>query len=75
MIDIFIVCDVWVVDDDCGVCFVLVEVLCDVGYVVCEFGDVVSVCDVLKIVCFVLLFIDVCMFGEDGLVLLGELKV
>lgn len=67
---------VWVVDDDCVVCFVLCIVLCDVGYQVDGFDGVVVVLLVLDVqIVLDLLFIDVCMFGDDGLVLFDKFKV
>ncbi len=66
--------DVWVVDDDRGVRFVLAEALRDAGHAVREFGDVASVRDALTTARPALLLTDVRMPGEDGLALLGELK-
>src|SRR5690242_798839 len=66
--------DVWVIDDDRGVRFVLAEALRDAGHAVREFGDVASVREALKTARPALLLTDVRMPGEDGLALLGELK-
>ena len=66
--------DVWVVDDDRGVRFVLAEALRDAGHAVREFGDVASVRSALRQARPALLLTDVRMPGEDGLGLLGELQ-
>ncbi len=66
--------DVWVIDDDRGVRFVLAEALRDAGHLVREFGDVASVRDALTTARPALLLTDVRMPGEDGLALLAELK-
>ncbi len=66
--------DVWVIDDDRGVRFVLVEALRDAGHAVREFGEVASVRAALKTTRPALLLTDVRMPGEDGLTLLAELK-
>ena len=66
--------DVWVIDDDRGVRFVLAEALRDAGHVVREFGDVAHVREALDTARPALLLTDVRMPGEDGLALLAELK-
>ena len=66
--------DVWVVDDDRGVRFVLAEALRDAGHTVREFGDVASVREALTSARPALLLTDVRMPGEDGLALLAEWK-
>jgi len=66
--------DVWVVDDDRGVRFVLAEALRDAGHAVREFGDVASVREALTSARPALLLTDVRMPGEDGLALLAEWK-
>lgn len=66
--------EIWVVDDDRGVRFVLVEALRDAGLTVREFGEVASVRAALQNERPALLLTDVRMPGEDGLALLGELQ-
>ncbi|MGA0588498.1 nitrogen regulation protein NR(I) [Dyella sp. KRB-257] len=66
--------DVWVIDDDRGVRFVLAEALRDAGHAVREFGEVASVREALTTARPALLLTDVRMPGEDGLALLAELK-
>jgi len=66
--------EIWVVDDDRGVRFVLAEALRDAGLAVREFGEVASVRDALSDSRPALLLTDVRMPGEDGLGLLGDLQ-
>lgn len=66
--------EVWVVDDDRGVRFVLVEALRDAGHPVREFGDVAGVREALQRSRPALLMTDVRMPGDDGLSLLAELQ-
>ncbi len=66
--------EIWIVDDDRGVRFVLAEALRDAALVVREFGDVGSVRTALKQARPALLLTDVRMPGEDGLSLLSELS-
>jgi two-component system nitrogen regulation response regulator GlnG len=65
--------EIWVVDDDRGVRFVLAEALRDAGLRVREFGEVAAVRAALGEARPALLLTDVRMPGEDGLGLLGEL--
>jgi two-component system nitrogen regulation response regulator GlnG len=66
--------EIWIVDDDRGVRFVLAEVLRDAGLAVREFGEVGSVRTALLDARPALLLTDVRMPGEDGLSLLRELQ-
>jgi two-component system, NtrC family, nitrogen regulation response regulator GlnG len=66
--------EVWIVDDDRGVRFVLAEVLRDADLGVREFGEVAAVRAALREARPALLLTDVRMPGEDGLSLLGELQ-
>ena len=66
--------EIWIVDDDRGVRFVLAEALRDAGLTVCEFGDVASVRAALQKTRPALLLTDVRMPGEHGLSLLGALQ-
>jgi two-component system nitrogen regulation response regulator GlnG len=66
--------EIWIVDDDRGVRFVLAEVLRDAGLAVREFGEVDSVRTALLDARPALLLTDVRMPGEDGLSLLRELQ-
>jgi two-component system nitrogen regulation response regulator GlnG len=65
--------EIWIVDDDRGVRFVLAEALRDAALAVREFGDVLAVREALKKARPALLLTDVRMPGEDGLSLLTEL--
>jgi two-component system nitrogen regulation response regulator GlnG len=66
--------EIWVVDDDHGVRFVLAEALRDAGLGTREFGDVEAVRLALRHERPALLLTDVRMPGEDGLSLLVELQ-
>jgi two-component system, NtrC family, nitrogen regulation response regulator GlnG len=66
--------EIWIVDDDRGVRFVLAEALRDAGLAVREFDAVASVRTALREARPALLLTDVRMPGEDGLGLLGELQ-
>ncbi|OOG43611.1 nitrogen regulation protein NR(I) [Rhodanobacter sp. C05] len=66
--------EIWIVDDDRGVRFVLAEALRDAGLAVREFGEVASARTALQEACPALLLTDVRMPGEDGLSLLSELQ-
>jgi len=66
--------EIWIVDDDRGVRFVLAEVLRDAGLAVREFGEVGTVRAALHDDRPALLLTDVRMPGEDGLSLLRELQ-
>ncbi len=66
--------EIWIVDDDRGVRFVLAEALRDAALTVREFGDVSTVREALKKSRPTLLLTDVRMPGEDGLSLLSELQ-
>ncbi len=66
--------EIWIVDDDRGVRYVLAEALRDAGLAVREFGEVASVRTALHEARPALLLTDVRMPGEDGLGLLGELQ-
>jgi two-component system nitrogen regulation response regulator GlnG len=66
--------EIWIVDDDRGVRFVLAEALRDAALTVREFGDVSTVREALKKARPTLLLTDVRMPGEDGLSLLAELQ-
>ncbi|MEO7052555.1 MAG: nitrogen regulation protein NR(I) [Rhodanobacter sp.] len=66
--------EIWVVDDDRGVRYVLAEALRDAGLAVREFGDVETVRSALRHGRPALLLTDVRMPGEDGLSLLVELQ-
>lgn len=66
--------DIWIVDDDRGVRFVLAEALRDAGLAVREFGDTASVRVALRDTTPALLITDVRMPGEGGLALLDELR-
>jgi two-component system nitrogen regulation response regulator GlnG len=66
--------EIWIVDDDRGVRFVLAEALRDAGLTVREFGEVASVRAALLETRPALLLTDVRMPGEDGLSLLNELQ-
>ena len=66
---------IWVVDDDRSVRFVLATALREAGYVVDAFEDAASVLAALDRGALPeLLFTDVRMPGDDGLVLLEKLK-
>ena len=67
--------EVWIVDDDRGVRFVLAEALRDAGMGVREFGEVAAVRAALREARPALLLTDVRMPGEDGLSLLADLQV
>jgi two-component system nitrogen regulation response regulator GlnG len=66
--------EIWLLDDDRGVRFVLAEALRDAGLAVREFGDVAAARTALQTGRPALLLTDVRMPGEDGLNLLGELQ-
>ncbi len=66
--------EIWLLDDDRGVRFVLAEALRDAGLAVREFGDVAAARAALQTARPALLLTDVRMPGEDGLNLLGELQ-
>jgi two-component system nitrogen regulation response regulator GlnG len=66
--------EIWIVDDDRGVRYVLAEALRDAGLTVREFGEVASVRAALQEARPALLLTDVRMPGEDGLALLRELQ-
>jgi two-component system nitrogen regulation response regulator GlnG len=66
--------EIWIVDDDRGVRFVLAEALRDAGLGTREFGDVESVRLALRHERPALLLTDVRMPGENGLNLLVELQ-
>ncbi|MGH8086112.1 MAG: nitrogen regulation protein NR(I) [Lysobacter sp.] len=67
--------NVWIVDDDRGVRFVLATALRDAGHHVCEFEHAVAALAALaRDGAPDLLFTDVRMPGDDGLVLLDKLK-
>ena len=66
--------DIWVVDDDRNVRFVLAETLRDAGLTVREFGDVASVRDALHEAKPALVITDVRMPGDSGISLLDELR-
>ena len=66
--------EIWIVDDDRGVRFVLAEALRDAGLTVREFGEVAGVRAALRETRPALLLTDVRMPGEDGLSLLTELQ-
>ncbi|MDW2981346.1 nitrogen regulation protein NR(I) [Rhodanobacter sp. KK11] len=66
--------EIWIVDDDRGVRFVLAEALRDAGLAVREFDAVAGVRAALREARPALLLTDVRMPGEDGLALLGELQ-
>ncbi|RCS28704.1 nitrogen regulation protein NR(I) [Rhodanobacter denitrificans] len=66
--------EIWIVDDDRGVRFVLAEALRDAGLAVREFDAVAAVRAALREARPALLLTDVRMPGEDGLALLGELQ-
>ena len=66
--------EIWIVDDDRGVRFVLAEALRDAGLAVREFGEVPSARAALQEARPALLLTDVRMPGEDGLSLLTELQ-
>jgi two-component system, NtrC family, nitrogen regulation response regulator GlnG len=66
--------EIWIVDDDRGVRFVLAEALRDAGLAVREFNAVAGVRAALREARPALLLTDVRMPGEDGLGLLGELQ-
>jgi two-component system nitrogen regulation response regulator GlnG len=65
--------DIWIVDDDRGVRFVLAEALRDAGLPVREFEDTASVRGALRDATPALLITDVRMPGEGGLALVDEL--
>jgi two-component system nitrogen regulation response regulator GlnG len=65
--------EVWIVDDDRSIRYVLAAALRDVGLAVREFGDAATVRTALREARPALLLTDVRMPGEDGLALLGEL--
>ena len=66
--------EIWIVDDDRGVRFVLAEALRDAQLPVREFGDVAGVREALALARPALLLTDVRMPGEDGLSLLADLQ-
>ncbi|HWU77778.1 MAG TPA: nitrogen regulation protein NR(I) [Rhodanobacter sp.] len=66
--------EIWVVDDDRGVRFVLAEALRDAGLDVREFGDIETARAALRDERPALLLTDVRMPGEGGLSLLVELQ-
>ena len=66
--------EIWIVDDDRGVRFVLAEALHDAGLAVREFGEVASVRAALQDTRPALLLTDVRMPGTSGLELLAELQ-
>ncbi|EIL97923.1 nitrogen regulation protein NR(I) [Rhodanobacter thiooxydans] len=66
--------EIWILDDDRGVRFVLAEALRDAGLAVREFDAVGAVRAALREARPALLLTDVRMPGEDGLGLLGELQ-
>jgi two-component system nitrogen regulation response regulator GlnG len=66
--------EIWILDDDRGVRFVLAEALRDAGLAVREFNEVAAARAALRATRPALLLTDVRMPGEDGLVLLGELQ-
>jgi len=66
--------EIWIVDDDRGVRFVLAEALRDAGLAVREFDAVASVRAALREARPALLLTDVRMPGEGGLGLLAELQ-
>ncbi|TAM61675.1 MAG: nitrogen regulation protein NR(I) [Rhodanobacter sp.] len=66
--------EIWIVDDDRGVRFVLAEALRDAGLTVREFGDAASTRAALADARPALLVTDVRMPGEDGLDLLRDLQ-
>jgi two-component system nitrogen regulation response regulator GlnG len=66
--------DIWIIDDDRSVRFVLAEALRDAGLAVREFGDAAEVRAALRETRPALLVTDVRMPGEDGLALLAELQ-
>ncbi|OOG62412.1 nitrogen regulation protein NR(I) [Rhodanobacter sp. B04] len=66
--------EIWIVDDDRGVRFVLAEALRDADLAVREFGEVASVRAALREARPALLLTDVRMPGEDGLSLLTDLQ-
>ena len=66
--------DIWIIDDDRSVRFVLAEALRDAGLSVREFGDAATVRDALRKGRPALLVTDVRMPGASGLDLLGELQ-
>ena len=67
--------DIWIVDDDRGVRFVLAEALRDAGLTVREFGDVPSAQAAIREARPALVLTDVHMPGEDGLSLLRQLQL
>jgi two-component system nitrogen regulation response regulator GlnG len=66
--------EIWIVDDDRSIRFVLAEALRDAGHRVREFGDGESVQAALTEARPALLLTDVRMPGEDGLKLLESLR-
>ncbi|WP_426701546.1 nitrogen regulation protein NR(I) [Rhodanobacter sp. Col0626] len=66
--------EIWIVDDDRAVRFVLAEALRDAGLAVREFGEVAAVRTALQTARPALVVTDVRMPGEDGLTLLNELQ-
>ncbi|MDO1529614.1 nitrogen regulation protein NR(I) [Fulvimonas sp. R45] len=66
--------DIWIIDDDRSVRFVLAEALRDAGLAVREFGDAAGVRAALRDARPALLVADVRMPGESGLDLLAELQ-
>ncbi|TAM06748.1 MAG: response regulator, partial [Rhodanobacter sp.] len=66
--------EIWLVDDDRGVRYVLAEALRDAGLGVREFGDAEAVRAALHDERPALLLTDVRMPGEDGLTLLVDLQ-
>ena len=66
--------EIWIVDDDRGVRFVLAEALRDAGLLVREFGSGEAVRAALREARPALLLTDVRMPGEDGLRLLSRCR-
>src|SRR5690349_19474361 len=66
--------EVWIVDDDRSIRYVLAEALREVGMAVREFGDTATVRAAMREARPALLLTDVRMPGEDGLGLLAELN-
>ena len=65
---------IWVVDDDRAVRFVLATALREAGHAVEAFASAADVLDALRLRAPDLLFTDVRMPGDDGLVLLDKVK-
>jgi len=66
--------DIWVIDDDRSVRFVLAEALREAGFAVREFGSAAAALEALASATPDLVFTDVRMPGLDGLKLLDALK-